>query len=323
MYKALESINNTDIVIIDSYWQCRLDELREKSRSNQLLCQGCGQSVIVKAGDTRRHHFAHKIATNCKYTEASIELLKAREILYEWLSVKFPSLVIIEKKLGKLYRPIDCWVNREKERRKSIVYWIVDKGLSPTKRKAIKSELEELGIDVNWIFLSEMMVQSKNGSSFPILSTTERFFLRHSNYGLNEKHHVFGGNTLHYLDTNKGTLTTYRCLTLTHSPNEFSGSSIETSLSDLLINPRNGEFVHPGEYDALMDAKNRGMQPPALLSGTMMQGKESMAIAPMNVYSIIAKCIFCGENTSDWWFHDGATKECKCNKCLVQGRHRI
>jgi hypothetical protein len=32
-------------------------------------------------------------------------------------------------------------------------------------------------------------------------------------------------------------------------------------------------------------------------------------------------CIYCGQITTDWWSFDGATKECKCNKCKREGKH--
>ena len=32
-----------------------------------------------------------------------------------------------------------------------------------------------------------------------------------------------------------------------------------------------------------------------------------------------ATCVFCGQITRDWWYHNGAKKICKCNACKKNG----
>lgn len=50
------------------------------------FCPVCREPVLVKAGSTRRWHFAHHHNTNCGATESESEYhLQGKELLYEWL----------------------------------------------------------------------------------------------------------------------------------------------------------------------------------------------------------------------------------------------
>lgn len=60
-----------------------------------------------------------------------------------------------------------------------------------------------------------------------------------------------GGRSLHYLDAEQRTLTTFRGLHLVHLPHVFAGQKERHSLATIQVSPQTGEFVHPGEYDRL------------------------------------------------------------------------
>lgn len=57
-----------------------------QKREQNFFCPVCHKRVILKAGSSRRWHFAHYYDTNCGTTESESEYhLKGKEWLYEWL----------------------------------------------------------------------------------------------------------------------------------------------------------------------------------------------------------------------------------------------
>jgi hypothetical protein len=89
MYKALNLATQQDIIILSPAWTGRLPALRALDRQDLLVCPACRRPVRVRAGRTRRRHFAHKHLENCPYQSASPLLLEARAVLYEWLLAQF------------------------------------------------------------------------------------------------------------------------------------------------------------------------------------------------------------------------------------------
>ncbi len=39
--------------------------------NNRLICECCGESLIAKKGDIKRHHFAHKPNSECVYNKTN------------------------------------------------------------------------------------------------------------------------------------------------------------------------------------------------------------------------------------------------------------
>ena len=89
MYKALVKRDNTEIIILDSKWLRIINQLRYYGHQDFLVCQGYKQSVIIRAGEQKRAHFAHKHLGSCDYADESEILRNACAVLYEWLVSKF------------------------------------------------------------------------------------------------------------------------------------------------------------------------------------------------------------------------------------------
>lgn len=346
MFKSLNIQNDKEIVIIDPKWQQDLDRLRAMDRADTLVCQGCREPVRVRAGQERRHHFAHKHRLSCSYSDESPALLDARAVLYEWLSGKFGESVSIEKKVEEnyLFRPIDCWVERDN---KIFAYWIIDTSLTPEKRDNIRIGFNRLNVHVNYVFTAGMLRKLAGDNSRINLTTTERDLMQRSKY---DEVHDFGYNTgksLHYLDPQQRQIITFRGLNIVHLPQVYMGSEIRSELSATLVSRTNGEFVHSGEYEQLkqcqeekaaIERRRREIQaqqrniiisPPLQISSnqspfisqasvkTNKAAHESPIIDPQFKEGL---CIFCGETTTNWWYHEGKSGLCKCKNCLNQGR---
>lgn len=241
MYKALDIRDDTEVVILDQKWS--INQLRELDHHDFLVCQGCKQPVRVRAGDQRRKHFAHKHLKNCDYGEESSILRNSRAVLYEWLVSKFGENVSIEKKIDEidLFRPIDCWVKQDST---VFAYWIFDSRLMLEKREILQNRLARFGIPVNWVFALEMLKTVQDHSDELILSTTEREFIRQSQYDVPFFNGYSAIGSLHYLDTKNRELQTFRGLSLYHKPQIYKGDNLTSELEKVLVSPLNGEFVH-------------------------------------------------------------------------------
>ena len=126
MFKALNKLDGSEIIILDPRWRARLSSLRDLDFQDALVCPHCEHPVRVRAGRYKRWHFAHKHLENCLIENEPPVLLQTRAILYEWLVEKFePGSVTVEKRLehNELPRHIDCWVNT---RTQNFAYWIFE-----------------------------------------------------------------------------------------------------------------------------------------------------------------------------------------------------
>ncbi len=252
MYKALESPSLEEIVILEKRWRSRIDDLRSWGAQSKLVCPGCRQDVHVKAGKSRRWHFAHKHLRNCPLSRQSPELLNARAVLYEWIVEEFRYRQVkieIEKELPGLPRPVDIWIGTDT---KPIVYWIFDTRLTPEMRNSLIQGMEHAEVLVNWLFTASFLHEDELYPGRLHLTTTEREFLCIST--LDELAQLAGdasGKSITYLYPEKASLVTFRRLRLQHAPQRFAGRRLENQLKEVTILPKSGEFIHPDEIDWL------------------------------------------------------------------------
>lgn len=344
MYKAYNPETKQDVILLDPYWRGQLDELRQLDERDALVCPGCLQPVRVRAGRTRRWHFAHKHLQNCPFEQASPELLAARAVLYDWLVAQFgPGRVIIERALAEsgLARPVDCWVEQES---RQFAYWIITHRLAPDLRERLRQGLTRPGTNVNWVMYAGLLRTQVYHANRLHLTTTEREFIQVSAYDVpHQERCAEPAGSLHYLDPERESLTTYRGLCRVHAPQLYRGHPHRSRLEDISASPSTGEFVHRGE-DQLIEQHRQEqverkiaverMQATLRQAATAMQatredrlpGKESTAqtsTPPQREQQPQPKsgrCIFCGQVTRDWWYFNQATGECKCRSCYRAGR---
>ena len=348
MYKSVDIRDSSEVIILDPKWSQDIENLRALDRQNLLACQGCGEAVRVRAGEERRFHFAHKHRLNCTYVDESAALHNARAVLYQWLASKFGNSVTIEKKIDgdDFFRPIDCWVEKDSQ---VFAYWICDAGLKSEKREQIKNGFSKLGVIAHFIFVLDMLRKDKDYPDRIHLTTTEREFMHRSDYDEIYK----SGNSLHFLDSDNLRMLTFRGLHMVHQPQVYSGSCLTNDLSQILVSPKTGELVHPGEYERLIQRRKKRadfekqrqeemallekcrrepderrnlilptflrheVQRPKITTVTYLSELKKPVVYPLFKEGM---CTLCGKVTTDWWVHDGKTGECKCNNCLRQGK---
>ena len=341
MYKAIHNETGEEIVILNPLWRERIERLRELDRADLLVCQGCRQPLRVKAGKVKRPHFAHKHLKACAYGVESPELLGARAVLYEWLHRQFGESVTVEKPIegADLPRPVDCWVELP---RGPIAYWIVEAGIKLDPRIAIKEGLAKLGGKGHFIFLSGMLHEEKKLFHSLLLSPTERAFLKTTPYDEIISALRGPGGSLHYLDYEQGTLTTFRNLTMHHPPNWFAGRKKSAPLMELRASTLDGSIIYPGESEKLRsvtEKRERLAQRREQYAAKQSPDRESKPVRPSPPPRSLGgwgtgsegadgepealQCITCGRMTGDYWstfFDEQGRKFCRCRDCLASGR---
>lgn len=345
MFKAVHTPDNREIIILDREWEepNKLAELRGLDRRDLLVCQECRQPVRVRAGEDRQWHFAHKQRQNCTYQSESATLLWARAALYRRLVEKFGAVhVELEKQIDSddVPRPVDCWVHGEKG---IIAYWINDGGIKPQVREALQERFKQLSIHVQWLFTASTLREQEE-SGRVTLTTTERELMTPTRYDAIYEPRRGRGRTLHYLDGRSVTLITLRALHLVHATHTFECCKIISPLSEVQILRQSGGLVHPGEhelweeYDAYQKAKE-AQAPQIPHSEPMVSALPPLTSFPVSIGSShrrhrfhegeddlppapqkVGTCIFCSKETTDYWFYNGATKQCKCRACQRAGR---
>ncbi|ETR66034.1 MAG: hypothetical protein OMM_05825 [Candidatus Magnetoglobus multicellularis str. Araruama] len=106
------------------------------------------------------------------------------------------------------------------------------------------------------IFLSNMIRKGPDDQSSLVLTPTERSFAYRSEY--NQLYHSTSDSALTYLDLTTQYLHTFRGLFLIHKPQIFAyKTKLSEPIDNVLISPKNGEFVYPGEYEELKSLRNK------------------------------------------------------------------
>lgn len=254
MYKSFDRQTEEEIVILDPYWdKDTIPPIRERGRENHLACPVCQQPVHVKAGEKKRWHFAHKDLSNCPLKHESPNILQARSLLYNWLKIKVGDRVTIEKDFPEagLPRPLDCYL--EIRGGGKIGYWVLERGIRD--RLSLLPIFRHLNVHIIWVMLTDMLRFDDADPETIHLTPTERDFLYSSEYNK-----IYSGydSALCYLSIDEQTVTTLRGLSCIHSPQKYGFDfKLKTKLEHMLLSPRTGEFVHPGEHERLEEQRQQ------------------------------------------------------------------
>lgn len=158
---SLEVLNEFDIKL-----HTVIDEWRKAGNNNELKCEDCGQSVILRAGDVRIPHFAHKPGTKviCSYDERDSEDHRmAKKIFYQYFRKYYPVVLIdLNHKLPSGQR-CDLFVTFSGNLNLIIEY--LGQGINSEEFRMKNAYYVSLGIPVIW-FLGIKALQENSSKGF-------------------------------------------------------------------------------------------------------------------------------------------------------------
>jgi len=204
--------------------------------------------------------------------------------------------------------------------------------MPPDERNSLKSAFQDMGVQVNWVFVLDLLRVDQEWMQDRLhLTTTERAFMQKSEFDQAWQTHLeHHGSSLHYLNANQETLVTYRNLSVVHLPQLYAGTRLENPLEDVLVSSLTGEFIHPGEIIRLqkrrreLEQQEQKAERRLQLAREFFSRKPQIELQPSEMEKQTPKtrplervgtCKFCGKETADWITYFGQTKECICREC--------
>ncbi|MGL4373247.1 MAG: competence protein CoiA [Turicibacter sp.] len=130
------------------------DILELVKQKNKYSCPYCKTDLILKVGDKRVSHFAHKV--KCCYEggeNESFEHYQAKQLLCEWLEKLGADHIEQEEVMQKINRIADISFNYKKEK---YVFEIQKSQISDDLYLQRSHDYKSLGIKIIWIFISDI-----------------------------------------------------------------------------------------------------------------------------------------------------------------------
>ena len=246
MFRARNRNNGEDVVTLGVKEEI-ISSFRELGRDDRLECPVCRKVVIVRAGEVKRPHFAHRSVDDCPLAREHYEILHARALLYEWLVSKFRSQVALEVQLEgyDLPKPCDCWVTTSAG---TFAYWLIRARQPFDRQYQIGEALRAHGAEPHIIFHIRLLKRWERDENRFELSTTERAFMRESRFD-----DVYGARSLraaslHYIDPSSSEIASIRGARCYSRPQHFTGVLVRSALEQMLVSPKTGELVHPADW---------------------------------------------------------------------------
>jgi hypothetical protein len=257
MLTAWDTLGERLLVLPDYETRDQLEAVREQARAGALLCPTCRQLLWLRAGDLRTPHFGHRSLNDCPAATVSEAVLAARRQLYRFFRVrieagKLQGEIDLEPQFPPLASVGGLDMLLRRSQKPPVAIGIVERSLKPETRAVFRSAMARRDFLYRPVFLHTRLKPAPDGSDQFLLDTTQRELQRDSPYNLHHGSSWRGGGTLHFIDAIAGRWTTLRGLTLIHEPQLFAPSAVrESSLGELLWSEAYGEWVHPGEAEAL------------------------------------------------------------------------
>ncbi|KUO78000.1 MAG: hypothetical protein APF81_17405 [Desulfosporosinus sp. BRH_c37] len=155
---SIEVLNEFDIKL-----HTMINEWRKAGDNNELICEDCGQQVILRAGDVRIPHFAHKPGTKvlCSYDERDSEdHRRAKKIFYQYFRRYYPVVLLdLNHKLPNGQR-CDLFVTFPSNVNLIIEY--IGQGINSKEFRLKKSYYTSLGYTVIWFLGAKALVEKSS-----------------------------------------------------------------------------------------------------------------------------------------------------------------
>lgn len=229
-----------------------LAAMREWARAGRVVCPVCREKLLLRAGEKRCVHLAHRVLADCPHAHVSIPIIETRRLLYRFFQHRIQR--------GKLVGPIDLEPNvpglpdgtrvdliLRRDARPPVAIVLLEAGLKPDPRWMLRSVVREQGFAFRPVFLSSTLKPKEDTAGVFLLNPTQRDMTHKSLFGLSEDDYGMR-DALHFVDYERAQWTSLRGLHLDHPPQVYGTESVRHSpMSELLWSESQAEWTHPGE----------------------------------------------------------------------------
>ena len=331
MLVAWDSEIDVDCAAPDHEGSAQLALLRARTKAGVLLCRVCKQKLILRAGQERCVHFAHRVLADCPSAHDSIELINTRRLLYLFFrsridSGKLAGSVSLEPVIPDLPHKLRVDVLLTREAMQSLGVVIVEKRVPSDARREIRRSFGKTDFETRTVFLKSALAAHPEREGVFLLTPTQQELSHPSDFGQPEA--VYTRKSLHFVDHATRTWMTLRGLHLVHAPRAFAAESVETSVVDeVKWAPHSAEWVHPGEKKlvAALGGPSPGLKPPndKYLSADDVRSLPRKHNEPVQPSWLNQKlpCKCCHNPTSElnWVTADLKAGVCVCKECFARG----
>ena len=310
-----------------------LAAMREWARAGRVVCPVCREKLLLRAGEKRCVHLAHRVLADCPHAHVSVAIIETRRLLYRFFQDRIQR--------GKLIGPIELEPNvsglsdgacvdliLRREARPPVAIVLLEAGLKPDPRWMLRSVIREQGFAFRPVFLSSTLKPKEDTAGVFLLNPTQRDMTHKSLFGLSEDDYGMR-DALHFVDYERAHWTSLRGLHLEHPPQVYGTESVRHSpMSELLWSESQAEWTHPGEPRAKIAA------PPAIVPAfTPPQRHQAISRSGMAPHRAQLQpkyepaawitgglvCIGCQVRTNDWSMATPGSDGCVCKTCFAKG----
>ena len=333
MFTAKIKQDSVVLNVLDAKWQEQGELLRGLTQRGELVCPHCGQDILLRDGEVRRRHFAHRTLAECPFKEQSAEVLDIKVKLYAWLESRLPGKVKMDCRLDIPGKEVFWDFLVEGENGRQFGYWIFDRQIRDREDRL--DAARDQGIRP--VIFHTKSVLNYYSKEVLELTASQREFSRRSLY--DEALQVQGGH-LHFLNR-EGAVKIFRGLKLYHKPNLYEWELRRIGpLNEAQLDVSNGELVFPEDQKAKqkfaelkkkreLEKAARRKKPPA---AKKTPPKSSLFYRPQHSVRKIShvrespaggenrfnqpyECEACGQMTRDWIKLIPKTGKCLCRVC--------
>lgn len=278
-----------------------------------------------------------EILQQCLVSDESPLVLALRSRLYSWLAgklVKKPEWKVTHSIFSgntEISRSIDCLIQTPEG---NFAYIIIDKTLRLDDATILERSIRSSQWGLNVVFTKDWLNSYKTSTRRYLLSEMEKHFVSPKKYDLAISHNDLILGSLFYIDVDTDSVKFLRRIRPCGA-SVYQSNLVECSLDDVLLSPKTGEWVAPGEHESFKVREKRKDQLDKRLAAKKALIEKQRACdfwvdahgreirsqeLPLRADQLWGKCEICGDYTNDWWLYDPSGEACKCQKCSERNR---
>lgn len=315
MLTALTSDRTARVALPDFRSQAELESLRQRARRGELVCPGCSQRLILRAGEIRIPHFAHKSLSDCPHSSASESILAARTLIYRFFKDRIATGAIqaeveLEPAFESLPAKTHLDVLLKPAQRPPVAVSLLERNLGPDARTLLPRIIESNSLLFRPVFLDTRLKQQDTRRF--LLDKTQRVFKQDCPYGITNDHSEFAP-TLRFIDPTSEQWLSLRSIEIFEAPQSYSATSQFSPLAELQWDDAESEWIHPGEQEQLHEHRSRL----ALRLPRSPIIRRTPEPPPIWLQGLV--CVGCNRRTTDWQNAVPMSDICVCSACFKNG----